>query len=60
MKQNIIFILIDGCRADKIFDNKCTSKKPNIDLKNIIAASDAALSVRKMEIITILNTSVPV
>ena len=26
MKQNVIFILIDGCRADKIFDKDSTAK----------------------------------
>jgi arylsulfatase A-like enzyme len=47
MKQNIIFILIDGCRADKIFDNKCTSKKPNIDflIKNGISFTNTFSSV---------------
>ena len=47
MKQNIIFILIDGCRADKIFDKDSTAKKPNIDLliKNGISFTNVFSSV---------------
>ena len=47
MKQNVIFILIDGCRADKIFDKDSTAKKPNIDLliKNGISFTNVFSSV---------------
>lgn len=31
MKPNIVLLIIDSFRADKFFDDKGTTKKPNID-----------------------------
>ena len=31
MKPNIVLLIIDSFRADKFFDDKSTTKKPNID-----------------------------
>ena len=63
MKKNIIFILIDGCRAKEIFDTKNKAYTPNIDflIKKGISFTNCFSSVdgTTMSLNCLFNSVIP-